>query len=103
MGDLADDTAVRAVGDGDDGRFQATLSPDWEIWGPMGGYVAACALRAVGAGAGPDQRPATFSCHYLSVARFGTVDLQVTTRRRGRTASSQRVEVTQDEIGRAHV
>ena len=25
------------------------LSADWEIWGPMGGYVAACALRAAGA------------------------------------------------------
>ena len=96
MGDLAADTAVRATGDGDDGRYEATLSKDWEIWGPMGGYVAACALRAVGAGAAPGQRPATFSCHYLSVARFGTVDLQVTTRKRGRTASSQRVEVTQE-------
>jgi len=96
MGDLAADTAVVPVGDGEDGRYQATLSPEWEIWGPMGGYVAACALRAVGASAAPGQRPATFSCHYLSVARFGTVDLQVTTRRRGRTATSQRVEMTQE-------
>ena len=46
MGDLAIDTAVRARGDG---LFEATLSADWEIWGPMGGYVAACALRAAGA------------------------------------------------------
>jgi acyl-CoA thioesterase-2 len=101
MGDLATDTAVRAAGgdggtDSGEGRFEATLSPDWEIWGPMGGYVAATALRAVGALAGPGERPATFSCHYLSVARFGTVDLHVTTRRRGRTARSQRVEVTQE-------
>ena len=34
MGDLATDTAVRALGDG---VFEATLSRDWEIWGPMGG------------------------------------------------------------------
>ena len=46
MGDLATDTALRPCGDG---RFEATLSADWEIWGPMGGYVAACALRAAGA------------------------------------------------------
>ena len=34
MGDLAADTAVTEVGEG---RFVATLSRDWEIWGPMGG------------------------------------------------------------------
>ena len=47
MGDLAIDTAVRALPN--DGHYEATLSADWEIWGPMGGYVAACALRAAGA------------------------------------------------------
>jgi acyl-CoA thioesterase-2 len=40
-------------------------------------------------------RPAAFSCHYLGVADFGNVDLRVEARRRGRTAASQRVEVTQ--------
>lgn len=95
MGDLAIDTAVEPRGDGDDGRYVATLSSDWEIWGPMGGYVAACALRAAGASS-PQPRPATFSCHYLSVAGFGEVDLQVETRKAGRTATSQRVEVSQE-------
>ncbi len=60
----------------------------------MGGYVAACALRAAGE-ATEDARPAAFSCHYLGVAEFGDVDLQVSTRKRGRTATAQRVEVTQ--------
>jgi acyl-CoA thioesterase II len=92
MGDLATDTAVRACGEA---RFQATLSRDWEIWGPMGGYVAACALRAAGA-ATEHARPAAFSCHYLSVAQFGDVDLHVSTRKRGRSATAQRVEMTQD-------
>ncbi len=92
MGDLAADTAVRACGDD---RFEADISADWEIWGPMGGYVAACALRAAGA-ASADFRPAAFSCHYLSVARFGTVELEVVTRKQARTARSQRVEMTQE-------
>jgi acyl-CoA thioesterase II len=92
MGDLASDTAVRACGDG---RFEATLSADWEIWGPMGGYVAACALRAAGA-ASPQARPAAFSCHYLGVAGFGPLALQVSTRKGGRLATSQRVEASQD-------
>ncbi len=61
----------------------------------MGGYVAACALRAAGA-SGEHPRPAAFSCHYLGAARFGAVDVLVETRKRGRTAGSQRVEVTQD-------
>jgi acyl-CoA thioesterase-2 len=93
MGDLAIDTAVRACGDG---RYRATLSAEWEIWGPMGGYVAACALRAAGA-ASEHVRPASFSCHYLNVAKFGDVDLQVETLKGGRSATSQRVVVTQAE------
>ena len=95
MGDLGTDTAVESVGEG---RYRATLSGDWEIWGPMGGYVAACALRAAGASA-DGRLPAAFSCHYLAVAHFGPVDISVETRKAGRTASSQRVEISQD--GRA--
>ncbi len=91
MGDLGEDTAVRSCGKD---RFKATLSGDWEIWGPMGGYVAACALRAAGA-ANPRSRPVAFSCHYLGVARFEDVDLLVETRKGGRTAASERVQVTQ--------
>ena len=93
MGDLAKDTAVHTCGDG---HFEATLSRDWEIWGPMGGYVAACALRAAGA-AIEGLRPAAFSCHYFAPAKFGTIDLQVTTRKQGRTAMAQRVELTQED------
>ncbi|MGH9030207.1 MAG: acyl-CoA thioesterase [Acidimicrobiales bacterium] len=95
MGDLAEDTCVELTGEG---TYRATLSPDWEIWGPMGGYVAACALRAAGA-ASPYPRPAAFSCHYLGVARFEPVSIFVESRRAGRVAGSQRVEVSQD--GRA--
>jgi acyl-CoA thioesterase II len=91
MGDLANDTEVRPSGEG---SYEATLSADWEIWGPMGGYVAACALRAAGAST-EQARPAAFSCHYLGVADFGRVELRVEARRSGRTAASQRVEVTQ--------
>lgn len=92
MGDLDDDTAVRPCGEG---RYQATLSAEWEIWGPMGGYVAACALRGAGR-ASEHPRPAAFSCHYLGVAKFGVIDIVVETRKRGRAASAQRVEVTQE-------
>ncbi|MDQ2648230.1 MAG: thioesterase family protein [Actinomycetota bacterium] len=92
MGDLAADTAVEQLAEG---RYQATLSQDWEIWGPMGGYVASVALRAAGAMTSHPY-PAAFSCHYYGVARFEPVDIAVTARKEGRSASSHRVEVTQD-------
>lgn len=92
MGDLADDTAVEDIGEG---QYRATLSADWEIWGPMGGYVAGIALRAAGA-ATTQPLPAAFSCHYLGVARFEPVDIKVEAMRDGRAASSHRVAVTQD-------
>jgi acyl-CoA thioesterase-2 len=90
MGDLAADTAI----EGADGRYQAELSRDWEIWGPNGGYLAVIALRAAGAHT-PLRRPATFSCHYLGVADFDGVDLDVRTIRGSRRAASIAVSMTQ--------
>lgn len=94
MGDLAEQTAVEPVGEN---RFRAALSADWEIWGPMGGYLAAHALRAVGAST-PHARPAAFSCHYLGVAAFdpATIDIEVEARKEGRAASSHRVSIAQE-------
>lgn len=92
MGDVAVQTAVEPAGEG---RFTAMVHPDWEIWGPCGGYVAALALRAAGAES-PFARPASFFCHYLSVAAFAPVDLVVTPLRAGRTVLAQRVAMTQE-------
>jgi len=91
MGDFERDTRV----EGGEGRYTAELSRDWEIWGPNGGYVAAVALRAAGAEAAIP-RPAVFSCHYLRVARFAPVDLEVVALRRGRSSESFRVSMSQD-------
>ncbi len=91
MGDLAIDTAL----DGSDGRYTATLSRDWEIWGPNGGYIAAIALRAAGAFSRFD-RPVTLVGHFLGVADFdAVVDLDVTTLREAKRAQSVRVSMTQ--------
>ena len=90
MGDLATDTEVRPLGDR---RYRGALSSDWEIWGPMGGYVASLALRAAGAESAFD-RPASFFCHYLGVAAFDEVELLVTPIRQGRSAESWRVSMT---------
>ena len=92
MGDLGEQTAVEPVGEG---RFRATVSADWEIWGPMGGYIAAFGLRAVGATT-PHLRPAAYSCHYQGVAAFAPIDIEVEARKEGRAASSHRVSITQE-------
>ena len=92
VGDIEQQTAVEPAGDG---RFTAMVHDDWEIWGPCGGYVAALALRAAGAES-PLARPASFFCHYLSVASFAPVDLEVTPLRSGRTVLAQRVAMTQE-------
>ncbi len=94
MGDLDHDTAVEDLGGG---RYRASLDSDWEIWGPCGGYVAAVALRAAGVES-PQVRPVSFYCHYLSVAAFGPVEVEVAALRSGRTVTSQRVSLTQEGI-----
>ncbi len=90
MGDLAHDTAV----EGRDGHYTARMARDWEIWGPNGGYVASVALRAAGAHSRFD-RPATLVGHFLGVADFDDVDLDVTTLREAKRAESIRVAMTQ--------
>lgn len=95
MGDLAKDTEVELVDEGEGvSLLTARLDSDWEIWGPMGGYVASVALRAAGA-AGRFARPASFFCHYLGVAAFDSVEIEVRAIRSAKTALSQRVEITQ--------
>ena len=91
MGDFAVDTTIEPQSAG---RYRAALCPDWEIWGPVGGYVAAIATRAVGAETAL-VRPASFFCHYLRPTRFDAIDLHVSPVRRGRSAESWRVHVTQ--------
>ncbi|MDP2950224.1 MAG: thioesterase family protein [Chloroflexota bacterium] len=83
MGDFDLDTRV----EGGNGRYQAHISRDWEIWGPNGGYLAAIALRAAGREA-RIPRPAAFTCHFISVARFEPVQLEVTPVHQGRRAGS---------------
>ncbi len=91
MGDLEVDTRLEDLGEG---RFRATFSRDWEIWGPNGGYVAAIAMRAAGQVA-KVQRPAAFAGHFLSVGRFEDVDVNVRVVKAGRRTESLSVSITQ--------
>lgn len=92
MANLESDTAVT----GGDGRWQAEVSADWEIWGANGGYLATMALRAAAAHTGLS-RPASLECHFLGTARPGPVSLTTETLRASRSAHSVRVRMTQEE------
>lgn len=78
-----------------EGRYRATVSRAWEIWGPNGGYLATIALRAAGKAA-RIQRPASIYCHFIRTARFDSLDLEVTPVHLGRNAESIRVSASQD-------
>jgi acyl-CoA thioesterase len=91
MGKLQDDTALQER----DGRLFITLSRDWEIWGPNGGYVAAIALRAAGRRAPAGHRPATISVQYLSVAKFEEIEAVVEPVKQGRSAWCLNVALVQ--------
>lgn len=87
------DAATRVAGG--PGEFRATLSRDWEIGTPSGGYLAAIALRAAQRMADIGQ-PASLSCHFLSVAHFAEVELTVNVLKRGRRSESFCVSMMQD-------
>ncbi len=93
MADLAEGIAVVPV-DGAPGCFTAQVDTAWEIWGPCGGYIAGIALNAAGA-VSRFSRPASFSCHYLGVAAFSSIDIEVRTVRSGRATESFAVSLTQ--------
>lgn len=95
MGDLSADTTIEAV-PGEAGRYRAVLREDWRIWGPNGGYVAAIALRAAGAEA-RIPRPVAFAAHFVSIARFEPVEIEVTAVQRGRRSESLRVSMRQGD------
>lgn len=86
---------------GGDGRYTITLSPAWNIWGPNGGYLAAIVLRAAGMES-QIGRPASIACHFLSVARFEPVDIDVRTIQRGRRSESFHVTMSQGERAILH-
>ena len=90
MGDLDADTRLA----GGEGHYTTSLSTDWKIWGPNGGYVAAIALRAAGLESRLP-RPASFSCQFLEAGAFEQADVRVEALRRGRAAEALSVSLEQ--------
>lgn len=89
-------SAVAAVVAEGDGRFGATVSPEWTIGGkPNGGYLLAMLGRtAVAVGAHPHVIAA--SAHYVRSPDPGAVAIETELLRAGRSASQVRARMSQD-------
>ncbi len=94
MADLRSATTVERVGDG---RFAATLDPNWEVWGPQGGYLASVGLRA--AAAHMDRaRPASLNVHFVGAGASGPVIVEVETNRATRVGTSVSIRIVQPPL-----
>lgn len=82
MSDLIYATRIIQTPDG----MMARLDPAWQGWGPIGGYIAAIALRAAGAIAPPGHRPVTLTCQFLARGSVDPVEIEAVTRKPGSTA-----------------
>lgn len=79
------------------GNYVGVIDPEWFIWGPFGGYLAAMNLRAM-AKHSPHPRPATFSCQFLNVGSAGPVHIELSRRKSTRRASCMHSRMMQDGI-----
>ena len=79
---------------GGDGRYSATISPDWSLAvAPQGGVVAAIAARAMKAELGTGQLLRSFHGVFASPVPVGPVDIEVDVIRSGRSISQVQATV----------
>jgi acyl-CoA thioesterase-2 len=93
MPDFERDTRVMMTEDG----LRTTLSPDWQVMGPQGGYVAAIALRAMAGLVEPGFVPVALTAQYLTAAAAGPAEVEARLLRQGRQAAFTTATVKQGE------
>jgi acyl-CoA thioesterase len=93
MPDFERDTRVIPTETG----WQTILSPDWQVMGPQGGYVAAIALRAMAGLVQPGFVPVALTAQYLTAAAAGPAEVEARLLRQGRRAAFTTATVRQDE------
>jgi len=89
------ETAVHAQGDG---RYTATMSPEWWVMrGPNGGYLAAVILRALSLTVDDATRtPRSLTVHYANPAGEGEAEIVTRIERSGRSLTTCSARVEQD-------
>jgi acyl-CoA thioesterase II len=79
---LQDATSVATV----DNSHTTFIDPEWCVWGPIGGYVASIALRAVGFAVPANHRPVTLTCQFLAKGEPGRAEVIVEPLKTGSTS-----------------
>ncbi len=89
------DTAIERIGSG---RYRATLDTGWWVQrGPNGGYLAAILLRAVlDAVDDATRAPRSLTVHYMAPPDEGSVEIDATVERTGRSMTSCSARLSQD-------
>jgi acyl-CoA thioesterase-2 len=77
-------------------QYEIELHPDWEVWGPNGGYLSSILLRAVGLHANKDV-PVSYCGHYLRVPAFGLAQITVDCVKDGKQAAAFQVQLRQSD------
>src|ERR1051326_1996432 len=93
MADFEHDTRVNVT----DAGLQITLSPNWQVMGPQGGYVAAIALRAMAGLVQPGFVPVALTAQYLAAAASGPAEVESKLLRQGTKAAFTTATVRQGE------
>jgi acyl-CoA thioesterase len=73
--------------EGGDGRYTAEVRPDWQFWGPIGGYLAGLVARAI-ADDGEVNRFASIYVQFLRPGEVGPAEIELNVLR---SSSSTRV------------
>lgn len=89
---LASDTEV----EGSDDKYICTLHPNWNMGGPLGGYIAAVSIRAAAREA-EQPFPLSYHCQFLSTAGFGETSIDVHALQRGRSTETFEISMFQQE------
>jgi acyl-CoA thioesterase len=89
--DLETATALTGV----DGQYRTTLTDDWLLWGPGGGYTSAIALRAAGE-LSELARPTSYFCHFVRPLAVGEVEIEAKFIQRGKRGESISVDIRQN-------
>jgi hypothetical protein len=95
--DLHSYAAVSGLSGTAPGPFTADVSPEWTIGGkPNGGYLIAM-LGSAATVIGPHPHVIAASAHYLAPPEHGTVTIEATTLRTGRSAAQFRTRMSQGD------
>jgi acyl-CoA thioesterase len=89
------DTAITRASDG---AYEAVLDRAWWVQrGPNGGYLGAIVLRALTDAVADNARaPRSLTVHYVAPPREGSISLQTTVERVGRSLTAVSARTTQD-------